>query len=51
VEKRSIQNVLTYKEGFDIATRLASSLIRNKLIHEETAEGLQLVGVYSRNRQ
>jgi long-chain acyl-CoA synthetase len=30
---------------------LASSLINNKLIYEEAAEGLQLVGVYSRNRQ
>jgi hypothetical protein len=27
IEKRSIQNVLTYREGFEVAVKLASALI------------------------
>lgn len=34
VEKRSIQNVLTYKEGHDIALRLSTALLRHKLIQD-----------------
>jgi long-chain acyl-CoA synthetase len=51
IEKRSIQNVLTYKEGHDIAVRLASALLRHELILEEAGVNLRLLGVYMRNRQ
>jgi long-chain acyl-CoA synthetase len=51
VEKRSLQNILTYKEGHDVAVRLASSLLKNKLTHEEKEAKLNLIGIYSRNRQ
>lgn len=51
VEKRSLTNILTYKEGHDTAVRLASAFIKNKLIYEEKDANLNMIGIYSRNRQ
>ena len=51
METRSIGNVITYKEGHDIAVKLCSALMKKGLIHEEKEEGLKLLGVYSRNVQ
>ena len=35
MEKRSLQNVLTYKEGHDVAVRFASALLKLKLTFEK----------------
>ena len=35
IEKRSVDNILTYKEGHDLAIKLASYLINNSLVYEE----------------
>jgi hypothetical protein len=35
VEKRSVGNIITYQEGYDIAVRLSSALIKKGLIVEE----------------
>jgi long-chain acyl-CoA synthetase len=51
VEKRSVGNIISYREGYEIAVRLSSALLKRGLIFEEKEAGLKLLGIYSRNVQ
>ena len=51
MEKRSLTNILTYKQGHDMAVKLASALLKHKLTFEAEDPKLNLIGIYSRNRQ